>query len=401
MNEIPGGSVTFLSAFLVGLALNLTPCVYPMISVTISLFGAKKESQSHLTSFVKALVYVLGIATMYTTLGVTAAFTGEIFGVLLQSKWVLIGIGLLLILLSLSMFGVYNFQIPPWLIQKLGSGRRIGFVGIYLSGLLVGIFAAPCIGPPIVAMLTFAGTRGDVWFAFWIFFAMSLGLGLPYLILGTYSRLIQKLPKSGTWMVWVERLFGVVLLSVAAFYLTIAIYPSFLHLLPMVCILLGGIYLGFLDPTGKTSAGFVTFKRLAGLAAILLSFFLFYGTPKTTVVWETYTPEKLTLAQESKKPVILDFYADWCIPCHELDQFTYSDPKVQSALNDFVKIKIDLTNPENPAFAKLIENYELLGVPTVIFLGPDGKEAVQARLNGFVTPEEFLEVIQSLPWQQN
>jgi len=401
VTEIPGGSLTMFSAFLLGLGLNLTPCVYPMLSITVSLFGGRKENRGHLASFLKAGVYVLGIATMYSALGVAAALTGELFGSLLQSKFVLIGIALLLCTLSLSMFGFYNFQAPAWLIQKIGSEKRAGFLGIYFSGLLVGVFAAPCIGPPVIALLTFVGTRKDVWFAFWIFFVMSLGLGFPYLILGTFSNLIRKLPKSGVWMVWVEHLFGVILLVIAAFYFSIALYPPFLHVLPTVALALAGIYLGFFDQTGKTNMNFARLKKIAGALAVIAGIALLLMQPKETLAWEKYDPAKLQIAREEKKPVILDFYADWCIPCHELDQFTYSNPDVIRALEGFYKIKVDLTNPDSSKSSELIDRFHVQGVPTVIFVGPDGNEAADARIPGFATPEEFLSVIRSLPFETN
>jgi len=330
--DIPGGSLTVLGIFLMGLGLNLTPCVYPMISVTVSVFGGQKEVH-HWRAFGKSIIYVLGIATMYSVLGVIAALTGELFGALLQNRWVLLGIAIALLILALSMFGIYTFQMPTRLINKIRGQHKMNLLGIYLSGLFVGIFAAPCIGPPIIALLAFVGTRGEPAFAFMIFFVLSLGLGAPYVILGTFSSLLHRLPKSGVWMVWVERLFGMILLSLAAFYALLAFRPGGLVLWLPVSIIATGAYLGFIEKAGDEELHFRWFKRSIGTAAILIGFLLPLLGPKESLVWAHYTPELLAETKQSKKPVIMDFYADWCLPCHELDQFT----NMSSARNFMLK----------------------------------------------------------------
>ncbi|HXV27968.1 MAG TPA: cytochrome c biogenesis protein CcdA [bacterium] len=394
MTEVPGGSLTLLGIYLMGLGLNLTPCVYAMMSVTMSLFGGQKETH-HWRAFGKALVYVLGIATMYSSLGIIAAFTGEIFGVFLQSRWVLIGIALILVILSLSMFDLYTFQMPSWLLNKIGGQHRVNLFGIYLSGLFVGIFAAPCIGPPIIALLTFVGTRGDPVFAFLIFFVMSLGLGTPYLILGTFSSLLHRLPRSGVWLVWVERAFGMMLLAIAAFYAILALKPSFLKWWPAASLVLAGLYLGFIEKAGNEKASFRRFKKVAGAAAMAIGIALPLMGPRETVAWEMYTPAGLIQATESGKPVVMDFYADWCIPCHELDQFTYSDASVIQALQNFERIKVDLTQADTPELNEIINRFGIVGVPTILFLDQEGNEVEEARVTGFIPPRELLQIIRS------
>jgi len=394
MIEIPGGSLTLFGIFLMGLGLNLTPCVYPMMSVTISLFGGQKEVH-HWRAFGKAVVYVLGIATMYSSLGVVAAFTGELFGVLLQNSWVLLGIAFLLFILSLSMFGFYTLQMPGWLLNKIGGKHKVNLLGIYASGLFVGVFAAPCIGPPIIALLTFVGTRRDPWFAFLVFFVMSLGLGTPYLLLGTFSSLLHRLPKSGVWMIWVERVFGMVLLALAVFYGMLALKPSLLKWWPMVSLIGAGVYLGFLERSGNNRVSFVWFKRIVGMIAILGGFALPLLGPRHSVVWESYTSEKLVQASQAGQPVIMDFYADWCIPCHELEQFTYTDPQVIQSLEGFVRIKVDLTNPDSQRLEEAVDRFEIVGVPTILFLDPEGKEVKDTRVTGFIPPEELLQILKS------
>ena len=387
-------SLTILGVFLLGLGLNLTPCVYPMLSVTLALFGVRQEANRG-RSFLKALVYVLGMATMYSVLGTMAAFTGGFFGALLQNKIVLIAIALLLAGLALSMFGVYTFQLPSQLVNQFAGKRGTHLAGIYVSGLFVGIFAAPCIGPPILALLAFVGTKGDPLFGLWIFFILSLGLGAPYLILGTFSHLINRLPKSGVWLVWMERLFGIILLTLSAFYLILAVNAEFLKWLVPAALAGGGIFLGFIERSEKYSLGFVRFKQIAGAAAIAAALALPVFGPKETVKWEKYTPSALEEAVKTKRPVVLDFYADWCIPCHELDQFTYSDPKVIKGLDRFVRLKVDLTSPDDPETETIIEKFGIAGVPAILFLDAAGQEVKENRVTGFVDAKEFLGLLQS------
>ncbi|MCX6141661.1 MAG: protein-disulfide reductase DsbD family protein, partial [Ignavibacteriales bacterium] len=248
--EEKGSLVAFLAIFVIGLALNLTPCVYPMLSVTVSLFGAQTETNT-VKVFLKAVTYVLGIATMYTVLGVSAALSGTLFGSWLQSPWVLGGIGVLLLGLSLSSFGLYQIQMPYWLTNKLGGTTGTGLISLYLSGLVVGVFAAPCIGPPVIALLTLVSSKADPVFGFWVFFTLSLGLGFPYLILGTFSGMIKQIPRSGAWLVWVERVFGVILSAAGLFYLSLAFLPKLSAFVIPAALILGGIYLGFLERPGK------------------------------------------------------------------------------------------------------------------------------------------------------
>src|SRR5699024_10672922 len=315
----------FFSIFLIGLALNLTPCVYPMMSVTVSLFGGNesKSSVSTASTFSKALVYVLGIVFMFSALGVMAAFTGELFGSWLQSPWVLAGIGILIFLLSLSMFGLYELQPPAWMMQKLGKTQQTsGYIGHFLSGLLVGVFAAPCIGPPIIALLDFVGAQGSPVFGFFAFFVMALGLGLAYLILGTFSGLLTKMPKSGVWMIWVKQVFGVVLIGVALFYLALAFAPAYSMYVVLATVIVGGIYLGFIERSGNEKGGFRWLKYATGAGALILGFMLFQNLQKEEVQWQKYDA---SLLEQTNKPVMLDFYADWCIPCIELDRKTFTD----------------------------------------------------------------------------
>ena len=383
----------FLGIFFIGLALNLTPCVYPMMSVTVSLFGGQQTETktSARSAFSHALVYVLGIVFMYSLLGVMAAYTGELFGSWLQSPWVLAGIGVLILLLSLSMFGLYELQPPAALMQKLGKTQQAaGYTGHFLSGLLVGIFAAPCIGPPIIALLAFVGAQGSPVFGFFAFFIMALGLGIPYLFLGTFSGLLNKMPKSGSWMIWVKKVFGVVLVGVALFYLSLAFLPGYSMHLVLAVVLAGGLYLGFLERSGNESVTFRWVKRGTGVAALLAGLMLFQNLQKDSIEWTPYDTALVEQAQQNGQPVMLDFYADWCIPCIELDRKTFTDNKVIEQTDSYMRLKVDLTHFDSEEAERLRRQYNIAGVPTILFLDAEGNEVESARVVGFLGPEEFL-----------
>jgi thiol:disulfide interchange protein DsbD len=217
-----GGFAWLLALFVGGMLLNLTPCVFPMLGVTVSVFGARRNEP--LPKVVTAAtLYVLGIVVTYTTLGVIAGLTGGLFGSALQSSWVNVGLGVLLAVLSLSMFGLYEMQPPVWLMQRMGGANTASSLGIFVSGLAVGIIAAPCVGPFVVAVLALIAQRANVMFGMQTMFALSLGLGAPYLVLASFSNLLQRLPRSGEWMIWVKKVFGVILLSVGAFYVLVGL----------------------------------------------------------------------------------------------------------------------------------------------------------------------------------
>lgn len=380
----------FGGIFLIGLALNLTPCVYPMMSVTVSLFSGNQASGVG-ARFKGALVYVLGIVSMYSLLGVFAAYTGSLFGSWLQSPVVLASIGLLLLLLSLSMFGLYELQPPAWLMQKMGKTQQMaGHAGLFLSGLMVGVFAAPCIGPPIIALLAFVGAQGSPFFGFFAFFVMALGLGLPYLALGTFSGALRKLPQSGSWMIWVKKLFGVILIGVALFYLALAFVPAFSFHVIVISVVAGGIYLGFLESSGDKEGAFVWVKRAAGIGALGIGLIMFQNLQKESIEWEEYDPAKIEQAREEGVPVMIDFYADWCIPCLELGRRTFTDEAVIRQTESFLRMKVDLTHFDSEEAGQLRSRYDIAGVPTILFLDADGVEVTEARVIGFEGPDRFL-----------
>jgi len=384
-----GLPLALLVVFLIGLALNLTPCVYPMLAVTVSIFGGQSERRSWRV-FGKALLYVLGIATMYSILGVAAALTGGLFGGLLQSRAVLVGISLLFVALALSMFGLFELRLPAGMMNRLGGAQGAGLAGIFISGLLVGIFAAPCIGPPVIALLAFVGQRGDPFFGFLVFFVLSLGLGLPYLVLGTFSGLMQKMPRSGEWMNWVKKLLGFILFGVAFFYLSLAFRPALVFVLIPLTLVIGGVYLGFLERSPVPGHWFVWAKRVVGVAAVAAGILFFLAGRKPSLEWTPYSAERLAATD---RPVVVYFSANWCIPCLELDRRTFTDAGVIRELNRFATFKVDLTHFDSPESREMRELFEIRGVPTMIFLDARGEEVRRARQVGFVPATEMLAVL--------
>lgn len=332
--------IAFVFVFLGGLALNLTPCVYPMIAITVSYFGGRNERKLG-TALAHALTYCMGLVLTYSALGLAAALTGGLFGALLQSPVVLILIALLLVALALSMFGLYELQPPQFLVQKAaGLSSKAGYVGVFFLGATVGVIAAPCLAPILVALLAFVGQRADPWLGWWLFFVLASGLGLPYVVLGTFSGLLTRLPKSGTWMVWVKRVFGVLMILVAVWFVHPLIAPK--------------------------------------------------GTTESLIAWQPYSAEAVASAD---KPVLIDFYADWCIPCHEMDKKTFPDPRIVEKSKQFLMLKVDLTRSDSPAVQQLANRFGIAGVPTYVFMAPGGRELTQLRLVGFVPADEFLKLM--------
>ena len=395
-----GGWAALLALFVTGLLLNLTPCVFPMLGVTVSIFGAHRArpgvaSAPPLHVLALAVVYVLGMASMYTALGVFAGLTGGLFGGALQSPWVQGGIGLLLIVLSLSMFGLYQLQAPAWMLARLGGTGGTSVASVFGSGLVVGVIAAPCIGPPIVTLLAIVAAKGDPWFGFRSFFTLSLGLGAPYLVLATSSNLIQRLPRSGEWMIWVERAFGVVLLSLGLFYGMNAFAPRASGWVLPAALVFGGLYLGFVERSASSRPGFRRFKWAAGLLAVAAGVMLVATAPSRGIAFQPFAASELEEALASGRPVLLEFSADWCVPCHELERSTFSDRRVIDAAGSFAAFKVDLTHFDTPEAEQWRKQYGIRGVPTVVFLAPGGApggtEVPAARVEGFIPPDRFLE----------
>jgi thiol:disulfide interchange protein DsbD len=406
-----GLPLTFLLVFLGGLALNLTPCIYPLIPITISYFGGQAEGKKG-GVVAHAVIYVLGMAATYSVLGVIAAFTGSLFGMALQYPPVLIGIALIMVVLALSMFDVYELRMPAFL-NKFAGGSQKGYFGTFFMGLTVGIIAAPCIGPFVLGLLTYVGNRGNVVLGFSLFFVLALGLGVPFLILGIFSGSLAKIPRSGAWMVWVRTIFGFILVGMALYFLK-SLFPNPLlyDLSLALTMLLAGIYMAWIEPTKTPGKVFPFVRNVIGAVFFVLALLTASGGIRgyldeqvnariqgmgaaggaklEAIAWTPYSEEKLAAAAREGKTVFIDFFTDWCIACKEMDRDTFSRPEVVAASRDFVMLRSNLTTDKDPVIKELYRRYQVRGVPTYVFLGPDGKELSDLRLVGFEPKKDFL-----------
>ncbi len=378
-----GLALTLLVVFVLGLALNLTPCVYPLIPLTLAYFSSQTEGKTS-RRFGLATSYVLGLAAMYSALGVFSALSGRLFGAWLQLPGVLIFFALLMLVLAASMFGAFEIRVPHFISDR--AGARSGYAGAMMMGLLAGIVAAPCVGPFIISLIALVGQKGSVWFGFLLFFVLALGLGFPYLILGVFSTSIRSIPRSGAWMVQIKQALGFVLIAMAFYFLRPLTGDVIYHWGAGLSLLVGAAFLLFRAAPGA--------RAIRAASAILLLagglFFLWPRGASAEMEWAKYDAAALRGARAAGKPVVIDFYADWCLPCKELDEKTFTDAAVIAESERFVRLKADLTRTGDETVQRLSEEYSILGVPTIVFIGSNGEESGSVRLTGFEKPDAFL-----------
>ncbi len=385
---------TLLGIFAGGLALNLTPCVYPMIPITVSFFGGRTAQgrPGQIKLVLHGLCYLMGLALTNSTLGVIAALTGGLMGAMLQNPIVLALVAGVLILFATSLFGLWDLRLPGALAQAAGKSYR-GYFGSLFMGLTLGIVAAPCIGPFVLGLLTWVTGMGNPWVGFLIFFILSLGLGLPLFLLALFSGQLQRLPKAGGWMRWVRNLMGWVLVGMAAHFIRPVLAEFLKIVLPVAVALAAGLHLGWLD---KNQAGFKAFpwlKTIVGTACLVLATFWItdWAMRGPGIDWHSYSEQTLQQATAEGKPVIIDFYADWCTPCRELEAGTFHQADVvRQAQKDFLMVKVDVTKGGNLFHESLLKKYGVQGVPTIVFLNARGKERADLRLVDFLPSEQFL-----------
>ncbi len=384
-----------LAVFIGGLALNLTPCVYPMIPVTLAFFSQQAAGAIRRTTLL-AVVYVLGISLCYAALGLLAAKTGVLLGSWLQKPVVLVGIAAVIVALSLSLFGLYDIRPPQAVMRRLGESAA-GVWGAFVMGLVVGVVAAPCIGPFVLGLLLLVGQSASPVTGFLLFFVLGLGMGLPYIVLGVAANRLGHLPRAGSWLVWSKKVLGIGLLGVA-FYLVQSLLPAGAVKLGVSALLLGaGVYLGWLE---RTHGGrrFVWMRRLTGVGFVAAALAVAWPQPPAgpRVAWQPYSTAGLERALSERRPVVIDVYADWCLPCVEMDQVTFRYPGVVEALQSVATLRVDATREVSPEAEALFKRYDVFGVPTVLLFDRTGAERKGLRLLGFVTPEEFLERLRQL-----
>lgn len=385
------GSGIFLSlifVFLAGLALNLTPCVYPLIPITIGYFGGQAEGKTSRLVLL-GLLYMLGMALTYSVVGVITSLSGAVFGSLLQNPIVIIVIVLLFVALALSQFGVYEFKLPDSLVAKAG-GAKGGTFGAFFMGLTMGIVAAPCIGPFVLGLVTYVAAKGDPFYGFLMFFVLALGLGFPYLILAIFSGKIKSLPRAGIWMEGVKHIFGFILIGMALYFLD-PILPKVVqgYVLPVFGIITALILL-FIDKTANAAKGFRAFKTVFSVVVLALSIYLLIPSEKLEPEWKQFSIHGYQSSLNNNERMVIDFYADWCIPCKELDALTFSDKRVIEKFDHFTVYKVDMTK-NNETNEQLRKKFNVIGMPTVLIIDAKGNET--KRITGFVNADEFLRYV--------
>lgn len=380
-----------LTVFLGGLALNLTPCVYPLIPITIGYFGGQSEGRTS-RLFVLGVLYVLGMAITYSAVGVITALSGAVFGSLLQNPVVIIAIVLIFLVLSLSMFGVYEFKLPDSWVAKAG-GAKNGMFGAFFMGLTMGIVAAPCIGPFVLGLVTYVGAKGDPFYGFTLFFFLAVGLGTPYLILALFSGKIKSLPRAGMWMESVKHIFGLLLLGMAIYFLLPVLPKSVSGYFIPVFLILSAVYLIFFEKSSDNIKIFRTIKVIISLLMVVVSIYLMVPSEGNKQEWKSYDQTEFQSAINGDK-IIMDFYADWCIPCKELDAITFSDPEVQKLLGEYQRFKVDMTVALSDETEKIRNEFKIVGMPTIIIFTSRGEE--YRRITGFISPEEFIDILKKV-----
>ncbi len=399
-----GSWLAYAAAFAGGVLTSLTPCVYPLIPITVSIFGARRSASRAQAAALSGL-YVLGIAAMYSALGVGAALTGKAFGSVLQNPWVIGGIAVIFTAMAASMFGAFELQLPAGLQARLSTVGGAGYLGALGMGLVAGVIAAPCTGPVLAAALTFVAAKGSVAFGLSIMFAYALGMGLLFFAIGAFS---VSLPKSGPWMETVKGIFGVALLAAAGVFLRDAfpaVKPLFSAARGAALVAAGAAGLGILLGAVQASFSGPGRERLAKAMGIALTVGgIVYasgsasargGVTAADFPWIRQDESRaLALARADGRPVIIDFWADWCAACRELDRDAWSNPRVREEASHFVALKMDGTD-DSPVFQRAFDKYGVVGMPTVIFIDSKGREVPQ-RVTGAISGEEMLKYLESV-----
>ncbi|MDU3949244.1 MAG: protein-disulfide reductase DsbD [Haemophilus parainfluenzae] len=396
--------------FLLGLGLAFTPCVLPMLPLLSAIVIGQNQRPNMWRAFALSFVYVQGMALTYTLLGLIVAAIGLPFQVALQHPYVMIGLSIIFVLLALSMFGVFTLQLPSSLQTKLSllsQQQKAGaFGGVFLMGMIAGLVASPCTSAPLSGALLYVAQSGDLFTGAITLYLLALGMGVPLILITLFGNKI--LPKSGMWMETVKKLFGFVMLALPVFLIS-RILPD--EWTPRLWAMLGtAFFIWFAFQMPKNGTGWLF--RILFLVAAMISV-----KPLQAWVWgegstQSAVENKLVshvefkqvkseaelqqaLAGNNKSLVMLDLYADWCVACKEFEKETFSDPRVQKTFGDMLLLQVDMTknSEENRA---LMTKYKVLGLPTILFFNQDGKEIEGSRVNGFMSPVEFLQWIEKI-----
>lgn len=399
-----GPVVAVLASFGFGFLASLTPCVYPMVPITVSIFGAT-EAKSRLRGAALSGIFVLGIATLFTPMGVIAGATGALMGGALSNTWVMLGLALLFTALAASMFGAFELALPSGLTNKLSTVGGVGFKGAFVMGLVMGLIAAPCTGPFLTGILVVIQQQHSLVLGGAALFAFSLGLGVVFFVAGG---LAVNLPKGGAWMMAIKWVSGVGLAYMAFSYLRdkfepvrkLVDHPSYAFGVAAGLILAIGLAFGIVHMLAERRKSPIAHlskpMKLASIvpavagAAMLFSWLgLNHSVDPNApeITWLTDERAARQKAVDEGRPMLIDFGASWCGACKKLEHNTFPDPTVRSEAQRFVALRLDMTDDDAEETKALRAKYNIVGLPTVLMLDKSGTEVV--RFNDFVQPEQF------------
>ena len=394
--------LVLIIAFLGGIAASFTPCVYPMIPITVAVIGARGTT-SRAKAFSLALVYVLGIATLYSVLGVVAATTQTMLGSAFGNPWVMLAIAVLFAFLALGMFGVYNFALPSSVNTKLSQVGGQSYAGVFVIGLVGGIVISPCTGPVVGAILLMIAS-GQLTLAqgFGVMFVFSLGVGMLFLVSGPFSESLQRLPQAGGWMTHVKNSFGFIMILAAIYFVGAAgfVPDGIIGFLMAISLVTWGVVLGVFTPMEPEAGWPAWLLRTVAVVLLMLGFLMLgralYGDDHgasappagEAIVWETDIQAALDRASAEGLPLMFDFTQDNCPQCRELEHKTFPDPGVVQRSRSFVSVTVDMTQLV-PLEETLAERYGVPGAPRIVFCRPDGEEIEDTAIQGYVPPASF------------
>ena len=411
--------------FVLGLLLAFTPCVFPMVPILSGIIAGQGKDITARKAFVLSLVYVLAMALTYAVVGVIAGLFGANLQAAFQNPWVLTAFAAIFVALALSMFGFYELQLPSSLQTKLTeiSNKQEGgtLFGVAIMGALSALIVGPCVAPPLMGALIFIGQTGDGVLGFFALLGLGLGMGAPLLAIGTSAG--KLLPRAGAWMDAVKAVFGVLLLAVAILLLERILPAAVTMLLYGLLLIASGVYMGALTPLGANSGGWPKLWKSVGLALLVYGVLMLVGAaaggrdtlqplrgiaPAGGAATEAHAQFKrikttadldreLAAASAAGRPVMLDFYADWCVSCKEMERYTFPEPEVQNAMAEFVLLQADVTANDAEDKALMQGRFGLPGPPAMLFFGADGEERRGWRLVGFVPAEEFAAHLREVP----